>query len=133
MKPLFPSSLVRAATFVFWFIVFVSVCGSVSAAAVENKMDVETGTFSVFEGEVVEVELEEGPEGGAIYLVRDRLGENVLRFYAHPYRTTVQLNSAIQSVRDVPAGSQGTMIYRTAVGDELPELMFVKVTSSFDS
>ena len=83
--------------------------------------------------EVLETEELKEPKGAAIYTVKDLSSGETRRFFAHPYRTLVRMGNESKLVGDVLGGSKVTLIYHASPGDELPELVFVRVTSSYYS
>lgn len=85
------------------------------------------------EGEILEVEELKEPQGAAIYTVRDFASGTTRRFFAHPYRTAVQMGVETQQVTDVIGGSKATIIYRDSADRETPEIVFAKVASTYYS
>jgi len=85
------------------------------------------------EGKIMDIEGLDEPDGKLILNVRDVLSEKVLRLSADPHRATVQGGDRMQSVRDLVSGSMATVIYRKSAEEELPELVYIKTASSYDS
>ena len=90
-------------------------------------------TLMKLDGEIVEVEELREPEGSAIYTVKDLATGKTLRLFAHSYRTLVRMGTTLKTVGDVLGGSKVTIIYRNFPGEDVPEIIFVKVTSSYYS
>ena len=101
-----------------------------SGAQAEEPNEPVSGSYQVLQGEILDVEMEEGESEGAIYHIRDRESSQTDRFYADAQRTTVQIGSSIAKVTEVLGGSTGTMIYRRVPEHPMPELIYVKVNQS---
>lgn len=99
----------------------------------EQDTSPKTEQFLVLEGEIMDIEGLDEPEGKLTVTVRDSLSAKVLRLSADPHRTTIQMGDRILSVRDLLSGSMGTFIYRESDQEGLPELVYIKVTGSYTS
>ena len=99
----------------------------------EKAIQKPSGTLTKFEGEVLEVEDLKEPKGGAIYTVKDLSSGRTIRLFADPYRTLVEMRGSTKSVGDVLGGNKVTIIYRKLPERDIPEVVFVKVTSSYYS
>ena len=84
-------------------------------------------------GEIMEVEELKEPKGSAIYTVKDLASGKMLKLFADPYRSLIQMGGAQKSAADVMGGSKVTIIYRKSPDRDIPEIVFAKVTSSYYS
>lgn len=82
-------------------------------------------------GEVMDVEELKEPLGSAIYTIKDLETGSTVKLYADPYRSLIKIGGATKSTGDVLGGSKVTIIYQKLPGQEMPEVVFAKVTNSF--
>ena len=85
------------------------------------------------QGEVLEVAELTEPKGAAIYTVKDFESGETVKFFAHPYRSTVQIGNAVKSAADVLGGSKVSIIYQRSGNGDMPEVVFLKAASSYYS
>ena len=97
----------------------------------EEVVQESANTLIQLNGEVLEVEELRDPEGAAIYTVKDLVSGKTVRLFADPYRSLIQMGDEIKSAADVLGGSKVTFIYRQVPDQDLPEVIFAKVTSSY--
>ena len=91
------------------------------------------GSFVTVRGEILEVSELSDPKGAAIYTVKDLDSGETLKFFAHPYRTTIQMGSAIKSVGDILGGTKVSIVYRKSIEGDMPEVVFLKAADSYYS
>ena len=106
---------------------------NVSGISAETVAPEFSQTLIKLDGEILEVEELKQPEGSAIYTVKDLSSGKTLRLFAHSYRTLVRMGTLSKTVGDVLGGSKVTIIYRNSPGKDVPEIIFVKVISSYYS
>ena len=99
----------------------------------EETAQPSSDTLNQLDGEVLEVEELRDPEGAAIYTVKDLASGKTVRLFADPYRSLIQMGDEIKSAGDILGGSKATFIYRQAPDQDLAEVIFAKVTSSYHS
>jgi hypothetical protein len=118
--------------FVLAIMCVLSVIGTVEVRAQRAHGIVPTTSFGVIDGEVLDIQDQNSETGTLIFLVRDIGTGKKMKLRAHQNRTTVQIKGQLKSVDDVLGGNQGLMMYeRTADGDA-PELIFLKITKTYD-
>ncbi|OGX03147.1 MAG: hypothetical protein A3G87_07220 [Omnitrophica bacterium RIFCSPLOWO2_12_FULL_50_11] len=118
----------------FFFVIVFSFCFTLpTTGSAQEETNLERGEFLVLEGKIMDIEELDEPDGKLILNVRDVLSEKVLRLSADSHRATVQGGDRMQSVRDLVSGSMATIIYRKSAEEELPELVYIKTASSYDS
>jgi len=94
----------------------------------DEPIEVESGIFSVLEGEVMEVEVIDETEGRLEVSVRDLIAHKDYKLYADPYRTTVQILGRVRSLRTIRNGNKGRIIYQQIPGQALPTIVYFKIT-----
>ncbi len=82
-------------------------------------------------GEVLEVEELKEPLGSAIYTVKDLSSGATIKFLADKNRSLVKIGGVTKSTGDVLGGSKVTIIYQKSPDQNLPEIVFAKVTNSY--
>ncbi len=82
-------------------------------------------------GEVLEVEELKEPLGSAIYTIKDLSSGATIKFLADKSRSLVKIGDVIKSASDVLGGSKVTIIYQKSPTQNLPEIIFAKVTNSY--
>ena len=82
-------------------------------------------------GEVLEVEELKEPLGSAIYTVKDLSSGATIKFLADKNRSLVKIGGVTKSTGDVLGGSKVTIIYQKSPTQNLPEIVFAKVTNSY--
>jgi len=97
------------------------------------EKSIPASTFKKLQGEILEVEELKDPQGAAIYTVRDLASGTTHQFFAHPYRTVIQMGGETTAVTDVSGGSKVTIIYRESSDRDIPEIVFAKVASAIYS
>lgn len=81
-------------------------------------------------GEVLEVEELKEPLGSAIYTVKDLSSGATVKLLADKNRSLVKIGGVTQSAGDVLGGSKVVIIYQKTANQNLPEIVFAKVTNS---
>ncbi len=82
-------------------------------------------------GEVLEVEELKEPLGSAIYTIKDLSSGATVKLLADRFRSLVKINDTLKSAGDVLGGSKVTIIYQRSQDQNLPEIIFAKVTNSY--
>lgn len=100
---------------------------SFSALAQENQ----NPPLLKLKGEVLEVEELKEPLGSAIYTIKDLSSGVTIKMLADKYRSLVKIGDAAKPAGDVLGGSKVTIIYQKSPNQELPEIVFAKVTNSY--
>lgn len=95
--------------------------------------EVTKETLNRLDVEIIEVEELKEPHGSAIYMVKDLSSGETLRLYADPYRSLIQVGGKPHSAGDALGGSKATIICRKSQDQELAEIIFAKITSSYYS
>lgn len=99
----------------------------------EKAIEKKSPELKKLEGEILEVEELKTPQRAAIYTIRDLASGVKHRFFAHPYRTVIQIGDEPRAVTDVVSGSKIMIIYRDSTDSDTPEIVFGKVTVTFYS
>ena len=81
-------------------------------------------------GEVLEVEELKEPLGSAIYTVKDLSSGTTVKLLADKNRSLVKIGGVTQPAGDVLGGSKIIIIYQKTADQNLPEIVFAKVTNS---
>lgn len=88
-------------------------------------------SFGQIKGEVLDVEELKEPLGSAIYTIKDLSTGDTVKLFADAHRSLVKMGDVTKSVGDVLGGSKVTIIYQKSSKQNLPEVVFVKVTNSY--
>lgn len=94
---------------------------------------VQKSSFSKLDAEIMEVEELKEPYGAAIYTVKDLVTGQTLRLFVDPHRSLIQIGGKLAAAGDALGGSKVTVIYCKLPNQDMPEVIFARVNSSFYS
>ena len=104
--------------------------GSGAVSAEEGGRGNLAGELLTIEGEILEVDELKEPAGSAIYLVKNFATGETLKLFADAYRTVISAREKLKPVSEVLGGTKGTFLYRASDEQQMPVIVFAKVSDS---
>lgn len=122
-------SKLRSVLILSWCLCIFSICSALTAEPIAAQGE----ELQKLNGEITEIEELNDPQGTAIYTVRDLSSGKTIRLFVDPHKSLIQMGGKSVAAGDALGGSKAIIIYQKSPGQEMPEVVFARVTSSYYS